>query len=90
VKPFGPGLIIAAVLPLSACGMMHRDRALASAGTDVAIGAAIGGVPGAVWADRNGDGRVDGYITAGRYFAGSPAGYDQGTYSATAGPATKP
>jgi len=36
------------------------------------IGAAIGGVAGAVWADHNNDGCVDGYVREGRYYAGEP------------------
>lgn len=37
-----------------------------------AIGAAVGGLAGAVWADANNDGCVDGYMREGRYTAGSP------------------
>lgn len=39
-----------------------------------AIGAAVGGLGGAVWADSNNDGCVDGYVREdGRYYAGAPA-----------------
>ncbi len=38
-----------------------------------AIGAAIGGLGGAVWADSNNDGCVDGYVREGQYYAGAPA-----------------
>ncbi len=37
------------------------------------IGAAVGGLAGAVWADRDNDGRVDGYVYNGQYYAGGPA-----------------
>jgi len=37
------------------------------------IGAAVGGLAGAVWADSNNDGCVDGYISNGQYYAGAPA-----------------
>ena len=37
-----------------------------------AIGAAVGGVAGAVWADNDRDGRVDGYYQNGQYYAGAP------------------
>ncbi|WP_194955780.1 glycine zipper domain-containing protein [Tsuneonella amylolytica] len=37
-----------------------------------AIGAAVGGLGGAVWADSNNDGCVDGYIREGQYYSGSP------------------
>jgi hypothetical protein len=37
------------------------------------IGAAVGGIAGAVWADRNNDGVVDGYVYNGQYYAGAPA-----------------
>lgn len=36
------------------------------------IGAAVGGLAGAVWADANNDGCADGYIREGRYYEGSP------------------
>ena len=38
------------------------------------IGAAVGGLAGAVWADRNNDGMVDGYVHNGQYYQGAPAG----------------
>ena len=41
-----------------------------------AIGAAVGGLAGAVWADQDKDGRADGYVREGQYYAGAPAGYD--------------
>ena len=37
-----------------------------------AIGAAVGGLAGAVWADANNDGCVDGYVREGQYYEGSP------------------
>ena len=36
------------------------------------IGAAVGGLAGAIWADRDNDGRVDGYVYNGQYYAGAP------------------
>jgi hypothetical protein len=39
------------------------------------IGAAVGGVGGAVWADANNDGCVDGYVREGRYYEGAPSSY---------------
>jgi len=41
-----------------------------------AVGAAIGGLSGAIWADNNNDGYVDGYVSNGQYYAGTPQGYD--------------
>jgi hypothetical protein len=38
------------------------------------IGAAVGGVAGAIWADQDRDGRVDGYYQNGTYYQGAPAG----------------
>ena len=43
--------------------------------TGAVIGAAVGGLAGAVWADRNNDGRTDGYVYNGQYSEGSPATY---------------
>lgn len=43
--------------------------------TGAVIGAAVGGLAGAVWADRNGDGRADGYVYNGQYYEGEPGGY---------------
>ena len=40
--------------------------------TGAAIGAAVGGLAGAVWADRNNDGVADGYVYNGQYYAGEP------------------
>ena len=37
------------------------------------IGAAVGGLAGAIWADQNNDGRVDGYVYNGQYYQGAPA-----------------
>lgn len=42
----------------------------------VLAGAAIGGIANAVWADRNNDGYVDGYVQNGQYYSGTPQGYD--------------
>lgn len=36
------------------------------------IGAAVGGLAGAVWADSNNDGCIDGYIRNGQYYSGGP------------------
>jgi len=41
-----------------------------------AVGAPIGGLAGAVWADQNNDGYVDGYVANGQYYTGTPQGYD--------------
>ena len=39
-----------------------------------AIGAAVGGLGGAVWADQNRDGCVDGYVMEnGQYYSGAPS-----------------
>lgn len=42
--------------------------------TGALIGGAVGGLAGAVWADRDGDGRADGYVQNGQYYAGAPSG----------------
>jgi hypothetical protein len=38
-----------------------------------AIGAAVAGIGGAIWADQNRDGCIDGYVREGQYYAGAPA-----------------
>jgi hypothetical protein len=58
------------VMPMASVG---SDSAAAAYGQVPQVGAAIGGLAGAVWADRNNDGVVDGYVFDGRYYAGAPA-----------------
>ena len=36
------------------------------------VGAAVGGLAGAIWADANNDGCVDGYVREGQYYEGAP------------------
>ena len=36
-------------------------------------GAVVSGRPGAIWADQDHDGRVDGYTYNGHYYVGAPA-----------------
>ena len=36
-------------------------------------GAVVDGRPGAIWADQDHDGRVDGYTYNGQYYVGAPA-----------------
>ena len=43
--------------------------------TGALIGGAVGGIAGAVWADRDNDGRADGYYRDGQYYAGEPGQY---------------
>lgn len=54
----------------------------AVAGTDLltsaAVGAAAGGLAGAYWADRNRDGRADGYVYQNQYYSGTPDTYQAG------------
>ncbi len=58
------GAALGAIVP----GVSVAEGALA--------GAAIGGIGNAVWADRNNDGYVDGYVQNGNYYSGTPQGYD--------------
>jgi hypothetical protein len=58
------GAALGAIVP----GVSIAEGALA--------GAAIGGLANAVWADRNNDGYVDGYVQNGQYYGGTPQGYD--------------
>ncbi|MES2493447.1 MAG: hypothetical protein V4579_09240 [Pseudomonadota bacterium] len=45
------------------------------------IGAAVGGLAGAIWADNNNDGCVDGYVREGAYHEGAPAMQPTGSYN---------
>jgi len=36
------------------------------------VGAAVGGLAGAIWADSDNDGCVDGYMREGQYYSGAP------------------
>lgn len=47
--------------------------------TGAVIGAAAGGLAGAVWADRDRDGRADGYVYQNQYYAGEPSNYASAT-----------
>lgn len=40
--------------------------------TGAVIGAAVGGIGGAIWADADNDGCVDGYYREGQYYRGEP------------------
>jgi hypothetical protein len=84
-KPLGPG----DALPVASSGNRQSGTFAAATGNvlpnNLVPGAAIGGLPGAVWADQNGDGYVDGYLLNGQYFSGVPAGYDPGTHAVLAG-----
>jgi hypothetical protein len=32
----------------------------------------VGGIAGAIWADKNGDGKADGYVRQGKYYPSEP------------------
>ena len=74
----------------AAIGAAGGAGVAAIAGTDLltsaAIGAAVGGLAGAVWADRNGDGRTDGYVYNGQYYEGEPSGYQNASATTRCGP----
>lgn len=36
------------------------------------VGAAVGGIAGAIWADKDGDGKADGYVRQGKYYSTAP------------------
>src|SRR6059058_2606048 len=94
-------LALGSTAMLGACAtnpQVAQDAAIGAAGgaavpgvsviEGAAVGAAIGGLAGAVWADNNNDGYVDGYSYNGQYYAGTPQGYDPNTHSVFAGAAT--
>ena len=54
--------------------------------TGAVIGAAVGGLAGAVWADRNNDGQADGYVYNGQYYEGAPGGTYQNASATRCGP----
>lgn len=51
--------------------------------TGAVIGAAVGGLAGAVWSDRDRDGRADGYVYEGQYYEGAPTGYQNASATTT-------
>jgi len=53
----------------------HRVATSTDAIRSAAVGAAVGGLPGAVWADPNNTGYVTGYTYKGRYHRGAPPRY---------------
>ena len=78
---YGNDDTVASVGTGAAIGAAAGAGVSAIAGTDLltsaAIGAAVGGLAGAVWADRNNDGVADGYVYNGQYYEGAPAGYQR-------------
>jgi len=83
MKKTALALALASTMSLSACATRSSDDQLSRAATGAAstiagaaIGAGIGGLAGAVWADQNNDGQADGYVQNGQYYTGQPQGYD--------------
>src|SRR5690606_27002010 len=72
----GPSTLGSVATGAAAGGALGAGAGAAIGGLGVlegaAIGAAVGGLAGAVWADANNDGCVDGYVREGQYYAGSP------------------
>lgn len=71
-------ILAAAAMPLGACASAASDSRTSSASAadplaSAAIGSPVEGVAGGVWADRDNDGRVDGYVRDGQYHAGMPS-----------------
>jgi len=72
----GPSTLGSVATGAAAGGALGAGAGAAIGGLGVlegaAIGAAVGGLAGAVWADSNNDGCVDGYVREGQYYSGSP------------------
>jgi hypothetical protein len=79
-------LLAAAALPLAACATTPTEETVASVTPDPTLGQPVAGVPGAVWADQNNDGRVDGYVQNGEYHAGAPTTYQSSVTPASCTP----
>jgi hypothetical protein len=62
------------------------DDAIPVAAATAEPGVAIGGLSGAIWADLDNDGYVDGYVVNGQYYAGAPQGYDPTLRRVVTGP----
>ena len=67
--------LLAGTVSLSACATTD-SQTQGDIAQGAAIGAGIGGLAGAVWADNNNDGYADGYVQNGQYYSGTPQGYD--------------
>ena len=77
-------------LALGSTAMLGACASNPAVTRDAVIGAAVGGLAGAVWADRNNDGVVDGYVYNGQYYAGAPAGSATTTTTTTVAPPPAP
>lgn len=66
--------LLAGSLACAASAQMPRVNVTTNNILDGAIaGAVVSGRPGAIWADQDHDGRVDGYTYNGQYYVGAPA-----------------
>ena len=66
--------LLAGSLTCAASAQAPRANVTANNVLDGAIaGAVVSGRPGAIWADQDHDGRVDGYTYNGQYYVGAPA-----------------
>lgn len=66
----GTGVVGGAALGVAAGALIPGVSLLEGA----IAGAVIGGLAGAIWADQDRDGRVDGYMYNGQYYQGAPTG----------------
>ena len=66
--------LLAGSLACAASAQTPRANVTTDNALDGAIaGAVVSGRPGAIWADQDHDGRVDGYTYNGQYYVGAPA-----------------
>ena len=78
----GTGAVGGAALGAAAGALIPGVSVLGGA----VAGAVVGGLAGAIWADNNNDGQVDGYVYNGQYYQGAPPQQQQQQYAPAPAP----
>jgi len=73
------GAAVGGALGAAAGAVIPGVSVVQGAAAQAVVGSAIAGLPGGVWADRNNDGYVDGYVYNGEYYRGAPSSLSPAT-----------